>query len=123
MMYRIEVLVIIAAVPMTALAGPHTNLLAPVPPIPHCGEIEAPPYADPHDAGRRVCPAVSPRTYVPHHQGLGYDLLNQESEACFVPDQEYRLLDEIVDTVSQSVQYDPKISDPLAQFDQARTIS
>jgi hypothetical protein len=49
--------------------------------------------------------------------------LNQESEACFVPDQEYRLLDNIVDTVSQSVHYDPKISDPQAQFDQARTIS
>jgi hypothetical protein len=64
-----------------------------------CGSMYAPPFADRNDAGRRTCGAPGPRNYTSKHRGIGFDILNLESEACFVPDASYRLLDDIVDTV------------------------
>ncbi|MGJ4997709.1 hypothetical protein ACQR0Z_25010 [Bradyrhizobium sp. HKCCYLS3077] len=66
--------------------------------IPVCGTMYAPPFGSP--APRRACETPIPRTYKPTHRGLGYDILDLESEACFVPDSSYRLLDEILDRVT-----------------------
>jgi hypothetical protein len=107
----------------SALCGPQTNLLTPTPPLPHCGEIESPPFANPHDAGARVCPPPSARNYTPHHKGLGFDILDSESEACFVPDQEYQLLDQLIDGIAQTVHYDPHLTDPQDRLNQARAVS
>jgi tetratricopeptide (TPR) repeat protein len=54
---------------------------------------------------------------------LGFELLDSESEACFVPDAEYQLLDSLIDQVEKQVQYDPKISDEQQRLSQARLIS
>jgi tetratricopeptide (TPR) repeat protein len=69
----------------------------------HCGTQYAPPFAMRSDAGPRVCAKPVPRNYTPKHHGIGFDVLNQESEACFVPDESYRLLDQIVDQVSTRI--------------------
>jgi hypothetical protein len=57
-----------------------------------------------------------------HHKGLGFDILDSESEACFVPDQEYQLLDQLIDAVEQQVHFDPHLTDPEQRVNQARTI-
>jgi len=106
----------------SAIGGQQTNLLTLTPPLPHCGEIESPPFADSADAGARVCPPKSTRNYSRHHKGLGFNILDSESEACFVPDQEYQLLDQLIDTVEQQVHYDPHLTDPEQRANQARTI-
>lgn len=46
-----------------------------------------------------MCPAPTARTYTPKYAGTAYDILLRESEACFVPDAHFRLLDDIVDDV------------------------
>lgn len=63
--------------------------------LPPCGQIEARPHGA--AAPRRTCPKTEARSYRPRHQGLGYDVLALETEACFVPDSAYALLDDIVD--------------------------
>ena len=40
---------------------------------------------------------------MPRHKGIGFEALNLELQACFVPDDSYRLLDEIISTVSDRV--------------------
>jgi hypothetical protein len=107
----------------TALGGEHTNLLTPTPPLPHCGEIESPPFARSSDAGARKCPPATPRNYKPRHKGLGFDILDSESEACFVPDQEYQLLDQLIDAITQNVHYDAHLTDTQDRLAQARAIS
>jgi hypothetical protein len=92
----------IAAVAMMSISRAHGGVAAvgetarSAPPM--CGTAYAPPFGDP--APRRTCEAPVPRGYKPTHRGLGYDILDGESEACFVPDSSYRLLDEIVDRVT-----------------------
>src|SRR5271166_5362137 len=93
------------------------------PPPPHCGEIYAPPFGDKSDAWPRECLEHGHRSYVHKHQGLGFELLDSESEACFVPDAEYQLLDSLIDQVEKQVQYEPRISDEQLQLNQALTIS
>jgi len=115
--------VLTALASSSALCGQQTNLLAPAPPLPLCGEIESPPFANPHDAGARVCPPASARNYTPHHKGLGYEILASKSEACFVPYQDYELLDQLIDSVTQTVQYNSHLTDPQEKLNQARTIS
>lgn len=63
--------------------------------IADCGTGYAAPFADP--APRRTCPDRAGRHYQPLHKGIGYDILNLESEACFVSDSAFALLDKIVD--------------------------
>src|SRR5215208_311631 len=70
------------------------------PAISHCGDVYAPPFANPLDAGRRSCPPAEARAYTPRHRGIGFDILDLESEACFVPDESYRLLDDVIDEVA-----------------------
>jgi tetratricopeptide (TPR) repeat protein len=61
-----------------------------------CGtQPDAPPFAK--AAPRRDCPTAQARAYTPRHRGIAFDVLDMESEACFVPDSAYVLLDKIVD--------------------------
>ncbi len=46
----------------------------------------------------RAC-AAGERTYQPRYDGLAYEILDLESEACFVTDDSYRLLDRIMDEI------------------------
>jgi hypothetical protein len=71
----------------------------------------------------RPCEAPRPRTYKPKYQGLGYEILDSESEACFVPDQEYRVLDEIVHDVLAQNRYDATFKSRADQREQAERIS
>jgi hypothetical protein len=93
------------------------------PPMPHCGEIYAPPFEDKSDAWPRPCLDRGQRSYVHKHQGLGFELLDSESEACFVPDAEYQLLDSLIDQVEKEIQYNSEISDERQRLSQARLIS
>jgi tetratricopeptide (TPR) repeat protein len=90
---------------------------------PNCGDMYAPPFAAARDAGSRKCDANLRRNYVPRHKGLGFEILDSESRACFVPDQEYQLLDEIIDSVSAGVKYDANLADSQARIAQALQIS
>jgi tetratricopeptide (TPR) repeat protein len=87
--------------------------------LPYCGSGNAGPIAPLRDGKNRPCVVNGQRRYVPRHRGLGFEILDSESEACFVPDQAYRLLDDLIDTVLSRVKYDQKAS----QEDQARRIS
>jgi tetratricopeptide (TPR) repeat protein len=83
--------------------------------LPYCGSGNAGPHAAQGDGKNRPCDTNGQRRYVPHHKGVGFDILDSESHACFVPDQEYRLLDELVDTILSKVKYDPASTSPLEQ--------
>ena len=66
--------------------------------LPECGSVYAPPFANP--AGpvqRRVCPAPLLRAYKPRFQTIGHEVLQEESEACFVPDSAFELLDSLIE--------------------------
>jgi hypothetical protein len=114
---------IVALASVAAHAGAKAVDWSPGVSLPRCGEVTAPPFADPRDAEPRSCPPRSQRTYIHRHQGIGFDILDSESEACFVPDQNYRLLDEIIDAVSKDAPYDPKSADPIKKLHQLRAIS
>jgi tetratricopeptide (TPR) repeat protein len=77
--------------------------------LPVCGSQNSPPFARPGDSGRRECGRAALRNYTPRYPGIGFRILDLESEACFVPDEAYRLLDQIVDDVKARV---PKKSRP-----------
>lgn len=71
-----------------------------------CGDLNSPPTAvswDAKDRQPRACGPKGVRQYQPKHKGVGFDLLSFESEACFVPDDSFKLLDEIVDEIVQRV--------------------
>lgn len=93
------------------------------PPASQCGAMYAEPLANSVDSGRRKCGMKMKRAYRPKHKGLAFEILDSESKACFVPDQEYKLLDEIVDTVVRSVKYDRNLKGNEAKIEQARQIS
>jgi len=80
------------------------------------------PLANPTDAGRRECPPSVPRSYTPHHTGLGYEVLTLESEACFVPDDMFRLLDKLVDEAVQKTK-DSGAHLPVGTREDARLVS
>jgi len=71
----------------------------------------------------RSCTVPVRRHYVARHRGIGFEILDSESEACFVPDQEYRLLDDLIDSVLARTSYDTTIQAPEAQRQQAAAIS
>jgi len=76
--------------------------------LPDCGSTYSPPFAS--GAGttqQRVCAAPVKRSYKPKYHGLGYDVLALESEACFVPDSSFQLLDSIVDQAKASMKAIP----------------
>ena len=71
-----------------------------------CGVTNTAPTARdwlPKDREPRVCGPAEPRNYVPKFSGIGYEILNFESQACFVPDRSFQLLDEIVSKVIEKV--------------------
>jgi hypothetical protein len=84
--------------------------------LPRCGDIYAPPFANPADAGRRSCPTAVPRTYHPRHDGLGYEILRLESDACFVPDEFFQLLDQLVDEGSSRAKRPRELAFQRAQL-------
>ena len=92
-------------------------------PLAYCGEIYAPPFEDRSDAWDRQCVDHGVRSYRHRHGGLGFEILDSESEACFVPDEEYRLLDRLIDQVEAKVHYDPGVPDPAERMEQAAVIS
>jgi tetratricopeptide (TPR) repeat protein len=89
------------------------------PTIPLCGSGDSGPHAPRSDGGSRSCDPHGQRHYVPRHKGIGFEILDSESQACFVPDQEYRLLDDLIDSVLNRVKYDGTTT----SLGQARTIS
>lgn len=50
----------------------------------------------------REC-AVGERAYTPRYGGIAYEILDMESEACFVTDESYRLLDRIMDEIHAEI--------------------
>lgn len=87
-----------------ALAAPAALLAVQPPAMGTCGTMYAGPFAERGDGLRkRVCGRPVPRNYTPKNTGMGFKALDIESEACFVPDNAYRLLDEIVDEVRSRV--------------------
>ncbi|NWB30532.1 hypothetical protein [Pseudomonas gingeri] len=74
--------------------------------LPVCGDasLYVPPIASPGPAAApRACPLPTARTYEPRHRGLGYEILMLESQACFVPDESFRLLDSLIDQARDSL--------------------
>jgi hypothetical protein len=100
---------------------PRLNSVQPA--LAHCGEIYAPPFENRSDAWSRQCDDHGVRSYKPRHSGLGFEILNSESEACFVPDDEYKLLDLLIDQVEARVHYDPNVPDLAERMKQAAMIS
>lgn len=87
-----------------------------------CGAGNSGPRASKSDGRDRECGPAGKRNYVHRHKGIGFEILDSESEACFVPDQEYRLLDELIDEVLSQTKYDsaPASKPPIGQ---ARQVS
>jgi tetratricopeptide (TPR) repeat protein len=66
----------------------------------YCGSMYAAPYASFKDGKKpRICEPPTPRKYTPARSNIGVEALDIESEACFVPDTAYQLLDRIIDLV------------------------
>ncbi|HEY4357367.1 MAG TPA: hypothetical protein VGN16_16570 [Acidobacteriaceae bacterium] len=63
------------------------------------------------------------RSYQHRHKGLGFEILDSESEACFVPDQEYILLDSLIDQVEAKIKFNPKVESITKRKRQALEIS
>ena len=77
-----------------------TNIEEALPLTGYCGSMYAPPLAEPEDGKKqRVCEPGTKRTYAPKHKGIGFEALDLESKVCFVPDEAYRVLDTIIETV------------------------
>lgn len=92
-------------------------------PLAYCGEIYTQPFGNRSDAWSRQCDNHGVRSYRHRNRGLGFEILDSESEACFVPDNEYMLLDKLVDQVEAQVHYDPGVADPTERLKQAALIS
>lgn len=79
------------------MASLATSVAAQQPP-PDCGAFNREPAFD-GGLRERPCEDGQTRGYRPRHSGLAYEILDLESEACFVPDAAYELLDAILDEV------------------------
>jgi hypothetical protein len=84
-------------------------------PLVECGELDAFKHADGNDVWPRGCGPFAARKYKPQHSGLGYEILDSESEACFVPDQAYVALDQIVNDAKRTIHFDPAAAGPSRQ--------
>jgi tetratricopeptide (TPR) repeat protein len=93
------------AIAHLALSAPSARaadltILNPRPPVlPICGSHNSVPLVSANERRHRSCGPRAARNYTPRNRGIGFKILDLESEACFVPDEAYRLLDEIVDEV------------------------
>lgn len=97
-----------------ALAASSANAAPIIKHISTCGTVYAPPYANPKDSGPRKCADVSQRKYMPLNSGIGFDILNLESAACFVPDTSYELLDSIV--LEARARIKKEVTAPITEF-------
>lgn len=91
--------------------------------IPQCGSIYAKPSGNRSDAWARKCQPPVARTYIPKYSGIGYEILNIDSEACFVPDELYRMLDEIVAEALKKISYSQSLASKSEKVEQARRVS
>lgn len=84
---------------------------------PLCGSMSAGPYTF-HEYGivQRSCAAPAERQYRPRNAGIGFEALDLEREACAVPDDAYRLLDEIVDAVASRTGMAPSDRQHMAAY-------
>jgi len=96
---------------------------APVRPLADCGSLYEAPFGSKSDAGPRYCPPSTARTYKRQYSGIGYEILDSESEACFVPDEIYSDLDQIVEKAKHDIIFNADLTQPDARLQQARTIS
>ncbi|MGD9815906.1 MAG: hypothetical protein AB7Q23_05970 [Hyphomonadaceae bacterium] len=96
MMGPLRALVLAAALAPSALAAPFDARA-----LPACGDVyfQARQGAPPP----RGCALEGERTYRPRYEGLAYEILDLESEACFVSDDSYRLLDRIMDEIHAEI--------------------
>ena len=79
-----------------------------------------------HPSQMRATPVrgvASPRNYTPKHQGIGFEALNLESEACFVPDSSFELLDAIVSEVIRRLPSTNTSATPDTHADRVLAIS
>jgi tetratricopeptide (TPR) repeat protein len=74
-------------------------------------------------SANRPCARPTRRRYSAHNRGIGFEILDSESEACFVPDEEYKLLDRLIDSVLAKVKYDSRPKTAEAKHQQAAIIS
>jgi hypothetical protein len=122
MPYSYCLILIVVVIAVCFSAKDPTVFSREIPALKQCGHIYEPPFAIGKGAPRK-CGEPVPRRYTRRYRGLGFEILDSESEACFVPDQEYRLLDEIVDAIVKNIRYDPSLTERQAKVDQARQIS
>lgn len=73
--------------------------------LPQCGSMYTGPFGNSSDASPRDCPEPRAREYTPRYSGIGYDILDIESDACFVPDEYYKFLDQIVDDIISTLNF------------------
>jgi tetratricopeptide (TPR) repeat protein len=96
--------------------------LAAVEPLPECGRLDPFKHADGNDVWPRGCRPSGIRTYKRQYSGLGYQILDSESEACFVPDEAYAALDQILNDAKALILSDPATKGELGKT-QALAIS
>jgi hypothetical protein len=84
-----------------------------------CGTTYAPPFGNRADATPRSCQSGT-RQYRARNTGIGFKILDIDSEVCFVPDSSYALLDTLVDQVVAAVQTKPS---GKSAFDQQALVS
>jgi tetratricopeptide (TPR) repeat protein len=65
--------------------------------LPLCGNVYAEPFGHPSSVAGRPCTAAG-HSYKPRHKTIGHDILDIDSGACAVPDSEYQLLDDVIDS-------------------------
>lgn len=113
------ILVLVQTIPAETGSNYHDNKKA----IPQCGSIYAKPFGNRADAWTRNCQTPVARTYIPKYSGIGYEILNIESETCFVPDEIYRILDELVGQALREISYSQSLVSKSEKLEQARRIS
>jgi tetratricopeptide (TPR) repeat protein len=106
--------------PTASKAGPATEDTEKVI-SPECGKVYTPPFGE--KAPPRTCPERVARSYSAKYKGLGYDILNQETEACFVPDSSYKLLDEIIDRVTVRLSKEERTGAGISEAARVEAIS
>jgi tetratricopeptide (TPR) repeat protein len=114
---------VILAITSGMFAADEPKLKSNKAPLAHCGELYSPPFEDTSDAWQRPCFDRQQRHYAHRHPGIGFEILDAESEACFVPDEVYQLLDSLIDQVEAQVHFDRSLGDETARHNQALEIS
>lgn len=91
--------------------------------LPQCGSISSRPFGNRYDAWPRKCQSPVARNYIPKYSGIGYEILNIDSEACFVPDELYRMLDELIGEALKKISYSQSLASRSEKLEQVRRVS